>query len=148
LDTLNQANVNVIKSIPGAGFCIFGARTLAKNSPDRYINIRRALISLKRGVVGQTRFAVFQQNDENLWDTLRAVTEQYLTTQFQTGVLRGNTPDQAFYVKCDSDNNPASSIAAGVVVVEVGVALASPAEFVVIRIGQFDGGSTVDEIAA
>lgn len=146
LDTLNQANANVIRSVPGAGFCIMGARTLATRTTDRYINVRRALMSIKRGVTTATRFAIFEQNDEFLWDDVAAVVEQYLTTQFQVGVLRGDEPTQAFYVKCDSDNNPPSQVAAGVVTVEIGVALASPAEFIVIRIGQFDGGSTVAEI--
>lgn len=147
LDTLNQKNINIIRSVPGAGFCIMGARTLATRQTDRNINVRRALMFLKYSVVNQTRFAIFEQNDEELWNSIRAVLEQFLTTQFQQGVLAGNTPRQAFYVKCDDEINRPQDVAAGVVNVEVGVALSSPAEFVVIRIGQFDGGATVDEVA-
>jgi phage tail sheath protein FI len=148
LDTLNSASVNVIRSIPGFGFCIFGARTLATRTPDRYVNVRRTLIAVKRGILNITRFAIFEPNDEILWENLSAIVSQFLSTQFQLGVLRGDVPDQAFYVKCDEDNNPAGSVNAGVVTVEVGVALRSPAEFIVIRIGQFDGGSTADETVA
>lgn len=148
LDSLNQVNVNVIRSVPGVGFCIMGARTLNSGTPDRYINVRRGLIALKRGVINITRFAVFEPNDTILWSTIEAVVSQYLTTQYQIGALRGDVPSQAFYVKCDAEINTPSTVNAGTVAVEVGVALASPAEFIVIRIGQFDGGTTVAETAA
>jgi len=148
LDTLNQVNVNIIRSVPGSGFCIMGARTLNTRTPDKYINIRRSLMAVKRGLVNVTRFAVFESNDSLLWDTIAAVCEQYLLTQFQVGVLRGDLPVQAYYVKCDDEINDTTSVNAGVVKVEVGVALSSPAEFIVIRIGQFDGGTTVDESEA
>lgn len=145
LDTLNQAHVNVIRSVPGAGFCIMGARTLNTSTPDRYINIRRSLIAIKRGLVNLTRFAAFENNDSVLWELIAAVCDQYLMTQFQIGVLRGDIPAEAYYVRCDEEINDASSVNAGVVQVEIGVALSTPAEFIVIRIGQFEGGSTVEE---
>lgn len=147
LDTLNQANINVIRSLPGAGFCIFGARTQSVKTTDRYVNIRRSLMSIRRGLVSVTRFAVFEPNDELLWATLDSIAEQYLLGLYSLGVLRGSSQDQAFYVKCDSENNTDPGVAAGVVVIEVGVAVSSPAEFVVLRIGQFSGGSSVDENA-
>lgn len=148
LDTLNQAHVNIIRSVPGAGFCIMGARTLNTRTPDRYINIRRSLMAVKRSLITLTRFAVFESNDEVLWETLAAVCDQYLMTQFQVGVLRGGVPGEAYYVKCDEEINNSASVNAGVVKIEVGVALSTPAEFIVIRIGQFDGGSTVEESEA
>lgn len=148
LDSLNTAQVNVIRQVPGFGFCIMGGRTLNKGMPDRYINIRRSLMFIERDLVNLTRFAVFEVNDSDTWDNIRAVCEQYLNTQFQAGVLSGDTPDQAFFVICDDTINDAASVNAGQVNVEVGVALNSPAEFIVIRIGQFDGGSNVTDTAA
>lgn len=145
LDTLNQGGVNVIKQIPGYGWCIWGARTLNRGMPDRYINIRRSLMMIERDLVSLTRFAVFETNDSDTWDQISAVISQYLQTQWQSGVLSGDTPDQAFFVICDETINDTLSVNSGVVNVQVGVALNSPAEFIVIRIGQFDGGSTVDE---
>jgi phage tail sheath protein FI len=145
LDTLNQKQVNVIRSLPGAGICIMGVRTLSTGMPDRYINIRRSLMFIERDLVNLTRFGIFETNDSDTWDSIAAVISQYLTTQFQIGMLQGDTPDQAFFVTCDSTNNDTASVNAGVVNVDVGVALNSPAEFIVIRIGQFDGGTTVTE---
>jgi phage tail sheath protein FI len=144
LDTLNQAGVNVIRSMVGAGFCIMGARTLNTRMPDRYINIRRALISLAKSLRDITAFAIFEPNNAALWEQIQVVVQQFLIAQMQSGLLKGSIPETAFYVKCDAENNPPASQNAGIVYVEVGVALNSPAEFIIIRIGQFDGGATTD----
>lgn len=145
LDNLNGNSVNVIRPIPGAGTCIMGARTLNAGFPDRYINIRRTLISLKRELVRLSRFAIFEENNEDTWEAIHAVLTTYLNTQFQNGTLSGNVIEEAFFVKCDEDNNTPQSVAAGIVNVDVGVALSGPSEFIVIRIGQFDGGVTVTD---
>jgi phage tail sheath protein FI len=144
LDTLNQANVNVIRAITGAGFCIMGARTLNKGMPDRYVPIRRTLMTVAKDLKDITQFAVFEPNNSTLWERIEVVIEQYLVAQMQSGLLKGTTPDEAYYVKCDSENNPPSSQNAGVVNIEVGVAVHSPAEFVIIRIGQYTGGATTE----
>lgn len=145
LDTLNQAGVNIIKPVPGYGFCVYGARTLKAGFPDRYISVRRVLMFLKKSILDGTQYAAFEPNSEELWANLEATISQFLMTAFQSGLLKGETPDQAFFVKCDEENNPPSSQQIGVVNVDVGVAVANPAEFVVIKIGQFDGGNNVTE---
>jgi len=144
LDTLNQAGVNVIRQVTGAGFCIMGARTLNTRMPDRYVNIRRSLISLSKSLRDITRFAIFEPNNSALWGQIEVVVEQFLIAQMQSGLLKGSIPETAYYVKCDAENNPPSSQNAGIVNVEVGVAINSPAEFVIIRIGQYDGGATTE----
>ncbi|MFE2101082.1 phage tail sheath subtilisin-like domain-containing protein, partial [Streptomyces sp. NPDC059468] len=144
-DALNVAGINVIKSMPGTGFVIYGARTLSQNMPDRYVSVRRSLMMIKKGLLDATRFAVFEPNDQILWDQISSIISQYLLTLMQTGVLAGSTTDQAFFVVCDSSNNTPASVANGVVNVQVGVALQTPAEFIVISIGQFSGGSTATE---
>lgn len=146
--TLNAAGINVIKADPGTGFVINGARTLSQGLPDRYVSIRRSLMLIKQGLLAATKFAVFEPNDQILWDHISAVVSQYLMTLMQVGVLAGSTPDQSFFVVCDSTNNTGASVANGVVNLQVGVALSAPAEFIVISIGQFSGGSTVTETAA
>ncbi len=142
LDTLNPLGGNIIRSVPGAGWCIMGARTLKPGQPDRYISIRRTLQYIKKALMDGTRFAIFEPNNPDLWDHLRAVIGQFLTTSMQIGVLKGNSQSEAYYVKVDEENNPPVAVANGEVHIEVGVALNSPAEFVVIKIGQFEGGTT------
>lgn len=143
LETLHGAHLNVIRQVPGAGLCIMGARTLAKGSPDRYVNIRRSLQYLSHGLNTLTRFAVFEPNDEQLWDNITEIISAWLSVQQQQGLVQGRMPAEGFYVKCDGENNDEAAVNAGIVNIEVGVALSNPAEFVIIRIGQYDGGTSV-----
>lgn len=145
LDTLNPKGVNAIKPLPGVGYCIFGARTTAKTSADRYISVRRVLMSIKKDLIEGSRWALFEPNDEILWDRMENMIADYLTTAQQVGLIRGNAPAEGFYVKVDAENNTETSVAAGEINIEVGLALLSPAEFIVIKIGQFAGGSVTNE---
>ena len=142
LDSLNTADVpvNAIRNIPGSGVVVMGARTLLQDgTANRYVNMRRSLIYVEKRLRDLTQFAIFENNDSNLWKTLRTAIGAFLNEYRNQGGLRGDTPDAAFYVKCDAENNPASSIETGVVNIEVGVALQYPAEFVVINLSQQTG---------
>lgn len=139
-DTLAGSGVNLIKRVPGAGVCIMGARTLKFGYPDRYIPVRRMLISLKGALAALTRFAIFENNDQDLWETVEDVVDAHLLTLLEQGGLKGDRPEEAYFVRCDSTNNPPANVSAGVITIDVGVALQTPAEFVVIRIGQSRGG--------
>lgn len=142
LDTLNSNGVNVIRNVSSYGFCVMGARTLLPNLPNRYVSIERTLMSVQFTLTRLTQFAVFENNNPTLWATLSAIVTQYLQGIWQTGVLNGDTAEQAYFVQCDSSNNTPTSIAAGEVHVQVGLALNSPAEFVVIDINQMAASST------
>lgn len=143
LDSLNVAGFNVLLTQPNIGTVIWGARTTKTGTPDRYISISRSLIYLTQNLVAITAPAVFEINDSDLWDYLTAVVEQYLQTQWQMGLLSGGTADAAFFVECDAANNPPDTAGAGVVNIQVGLALSSPAEYIIINIGQTPAGATV-----
>lgn len=142
LDTLNVGLINAIRQIPGAGVVIMGARTLKSTASDRYVSTRRTLNYIRKALLDGTRWAVFEPNDATLWGGLSTVIQQFLLALWQRGGLRGASSAEAFYVRCDSSNNTPQDIASGQVNIEVGVALQYPAEFVVIRIGQWEGGAT------
>lgn len=148
LDSLNTATppINAVRAVPNSGICVMGARTLKPGYSDRYVNIRRSLIYIRKELIDLTQFALFEPNDERLWARIRAISGDFLTGYYQKGGLRGKTSQDAFYVKCDRSINTNASIAAGVVNIEVGVALEYPAEFVIIRLGQFDGGAAAIEV--
>jgi len=93
LDALYDKGINVIQAQPGAGIVIWGARTLKPGNPDRYISVRRSLIMIKKALVDNTRFAIFEPNNEALWSRIEAIISQYLLTLQQSGVLKGSTPD-------------------------------------------------------
>lgn len=145
LDSLNSAvaPVNAIRYVPGSGIVIMGARTLKPGYADRYVSVRRSLIYLRKSLNDMTQFAVFEPNDFRLWRRIKTTVESFLTDFWNQGGLRGATPADAFFVKCDAENNPLVSIENGQVNIEVGVALQRPAEFVVIRISQYDSGAVV-----
>lgn len=139
LDALNTAAfpLNAIRNVPGAGVVPMGARTLKQdNTPNRYVNSRRSLLYIKRQLETLTEFALFENNSEQLWARIRTSLGVFLNEYRNQGGLRGTTEAQAFFVKCDAENNTAANIAAGEVHIEVGVALEYPAEFVVITLSQ------------
>jgi phage tail sheath protein FI len=145
LDALNSAAapVNAIKFVPGNGYVVMGSRTLKTGYVDKYVPVRRTLIYLRKSLTDLTQFAIFEPNDEALWRRIDATLEGFLTGFWAEGGLRGTDPASAFFIKVDEENNPQYSIDNGQVNIEVGVALQRPAEFIVIKIGQFDGGTTV-----
>lgn len=145
LDALNSAAapVNAIRYVPGSGYVVMGSRTLKGGYVDKYVPVRRTLIYLTKSLKDLTAFAIFEPNNETLWRRLEATVNGFLTQFWSQGGLRGATPAQAFFVKVDKENNPQYLIDNGEVHIEVGVSLQRPAEFVVIKIGQFDGGTTV-----
>ena len=145
LDNMNSAvaPVNPIKYVSGSGFVVMGARTLKAGYADRYIPVRRSLIQIRKSLTDLTEYAIFEPNDAVLWRSLIATASAWLTDYWRQGGLRGDTPADAFFVKCDDELNTLAVIDEGKVILEVGVALQRPAEFVIIRIGQFDGGATV-----
>ena len=139
LDTMNTAvkPLNAIRNIPGAGFVVMGARTLKQDgSANRYVNMRRSLIYIKKSLKDLTQFALFANNDEVLWSQIRGAIDVFLNQYRNQGGLRGATAADAYYIKCDAENNTADSIANGEVHIEIGVALQYPAEFVVINLSQ------------
>lgn len=144
-DTLATSQANILRTIPGSGVCIWGARTTALTTPDRYVPIRRLLIAIKTSLTQITRFAVFEGNDEDLRATLEEVVTSYLQTLFDLNAFKGQTPDEAFYVICDETNNTPATADAGLINIEVGVALKSPAEFIVIRLGQQQAGAVATD---
>lgn len=144
LDNLNTGSepINAIRQVPGAGIVIMGARTLNNTSSNRYINVRRSVMFLKTELDNRSQFALFENNDSVLWSRIRTGLSTFLRGYWQQGGLRGTSPQQAFYVICDSSNNSEADIQNGIVNIEVGVALEYPTEFVVIKLGQLTGNAT------
>ncbi len=135
-DVLNPLGINVIRSFPQAGIVIWGARTLSSVAELRYVNVRRLLMFIEESLDEGTQFVVFEPNDPTLWGKVRRTINAFLTRVWRDGALFGTTPDQAFFVKVDEENNPPEVRDAGQLIIEVGVAPVKPAEFVVLRISQ------------
>jgi uncharacterized protein len=137
--------VNSFKAVPGAGVVVFGARSLNKTNPDKFINVRRTLNYLKVALKDLTNFAVFEANDAVLWNQINLKVSSFLSDFYRSGGLKGANATQAFFVVCDDTNNTPTSIDNGIVNVQVGVSLLYPAEFIVITLSQWTGGSNAVE---
>jgi hypothetical protein len=145
-DLLNPDGVNCIRSFGSYGTKIWGARTLAKTDPSwRYINVRRLFNFVEESIQRGTQWAVFEPNDYDLWQRVKRTISSFLRGLWMQGALVGATPEQAFYVLCDASNNPPSSVDEGKLIVEIGIAPVKPAEFVIFRISQWQGGGAASE---
>lgn len=144
---INIEGINVLRIFPGQRPIVWGARTTAPKDevPWRYINVRRLFLFVEKSIQRGIRWAVFEPNDQVLWKKLDRTITEFLTRVWRSGALFGKTAADAFYVKVDEELNPASVRALGQVIVEVGIAPVRPAEFVVVRIAMWDGGSQPEE---
>lgn len=134
---LNPRGVNAIRMFTGRGIVLWGARTLAPAAGEwRYVPVRRLFIMVEESIRRGTQWVVFEPNDERLWKSIRRDVGAFLRLLWREGALQGATPEEAFFVKCDAETNSPDEIAAGRVVIEVGLAPVRPAEFVIFRIGQ------------
>jgi hypothetical protein len=140
-ELLNPLGINCIRNFPNRGIRIWGARTLVE--PDktewRYISVRRLVSYIEKSIELGTQWAVFEPNDEDLWARVRRTVNNFLERIWREGALFGTTPDQAFFVKCDAENNPPETMILGRLYIDVGVCPVRPAEFVIFRISQWNG---------
>jgi phage tail sheath protein FI len=145
-DLLNPSQINCIRSFGANGIRIWGARTLAATDQSwRYINVRRLFIFVEESIRQGTQWVVFEPNDTDLWARVRRTVSAFLRGLWMQGALVGATPEQAYFILCDETNNPASSVDDGRLIVDVGLAPVKPAEFVIFRISQWQGGADTAE---
>ena len=140
---LNQMGVNALRSFPGIGTVVFGARTLvAKNpafQPWKYVPVRRTALFIEQTLYRELKWAVFEPNDEPLWIALRTSVGNFMMSLFTQGAFQGTKPSQAFVVKCDSSTTTQDDIDKGIVNIIVGFRPLKPAEFVFVKIMQLAG---------
>jgi phage tail sheath protein FI len=142
-DLLNPIGINCLRGFPNRGLRVWGARTLSSDPAWRYLNVRRLFNYLEESILNGTQWVVFEPNDPALWAKITRTIASFLVMEWRKGALFGLTPDEAFYVKCDAETNPAEGIDLGQVVCEIGVAPVKPAEFVIFRLSQFSGGTSL-----
>jgi phage tail sheath protein FI len=146
---LNEQGINVIRVFPGRGIRVWGARSLAAAHDDQedwwFIHVRRTMSMIEDSVEKSMQWTVFETNDDTLRRTLTHSLTVFLEQIWQTGGLQGATSSEAFYVKCDATNNPPSQIEQGMLVCQVGVAIAAPMEFLTFQIVRQPDGTDVVE---
>ncbi len=140
---LNPLGLNCLRTFPVYGTVVWGARTLAGAdalaSQWKYVPVRRTALYLEESLYRGLQWAVFEPNDEPLWSAIRLNVNSFMQTLFAKRAFQGQTPDEAYFVKCDGETTTQTDIDNGIVNVLVGFAPLQPAEFVVIQIEQLAG---------
>lgn len=131
-------SVNAIRHFPGMGVMVWGTRTLAGNDNEwRYISVRRFSNMVEESVKKASIPFVFEPNDANTWVKVRTMIENFLTLQWKAGALAGANPKNAFYVRVGlGQTMTTDDILNGKMIVEIGMAVVRPAEFIILRFSQ------------
>jgi len=135
-DILNPMGVNLIRSFPGRGIRVWGARTISSNGLWKYLNVRRLFIYVEESIRANTNWVVFEPNSETLWSRVTRTIETFLATCWRDGALAGSSPEQAFFVECGPTTMTQDDIDNGRLICQIGIAPVKPAEFVIFRITQ------------
>jgi uncharacterized protein len=140
---LNPLGLNCSRTFPIYGSVMWGARTLVGADADasqwKYVPVRRTALYIEESLYRGTQWVVFEPNDEPLWASIRLNVGAFMNGLFRKQAFQGKTPDEAYFVKCDSDTTTQNDIDLGIVNVLVGFAPLKPAEFVIIKISQISG---------
>lgn len=133
---LNPIGVNCLRFFQGRGHRVWGARTITSDPEWKYVNVQRYVTFLEQSIDRGTRWVVFEPNAEPLWTDVRRSIDDFLVTEWRSGHLTGNSPEDAFFVRCDRSTMTQDDIDEGRLVCLIGVAPLRPGEFVIVRIGQ------------
>lgn len=144
-DLLNPRGVNALRTFPGQGFLVWGARCTTLDPDWKYINVRRLFIFVEKSIQVGTFWVVFEPNDEPLWARVRRSVGDFLKRLWMDGMLQGKTAEEAYFVRCDRTTMTQADIDNGRMIAIIGIAPVKPAEFVIFRIGQWTGGSDITE---
>jgi phage tail sheath protein FI len=133
-DLLNPGGVNLIRAFPGRGIRVWGGRNATDDPTWRYINVRRLFNMIEVSVESATQWVVFEPNTAQTWIRIKVSVENFLDQQWRAGALAGSKPEQAYRVRVGlGQTMTETDIDLGLIITEVAIAPAKPAEFVVFR---------------
>src|SRR5882724_5135264 len=135
VDVTAGKSINAIRAFTGKGTKVWGARTLAGNDNEwRYVSVRRFFNMVEESVKKSSSWVVFEPNDANTWVKVRAMIENYLTLKWKEGALAGSKKEEAYYVHVGLGMTmSANDIEEGRMIIEIGLAVVRPAEFIILR---------------
>lgn len=135
-DILNPEGINLIRTIPGSGICIWGARTASSNASFRYVNVRRLFIFVEESIKANTNWVVFEPNDATLWSRVNMTISSFLENLYRNGMLAGGSPEESYFVEIGPSTMTQDDIRNGRLICNIGIAPSRPAEFVIFRVTQ------------
>ncbi len=134
---LNPVGINCLRRFAGRGLRVWGARTTTEDPDWRYVNVRRYVDQVVASITRGLDWVVFEPNDEPLWQRVRDAVERFLQDAWRSGALVGDRAERAFFVRCDRTTMTQDDLDSGRLVCTIGIAMIKPAEFVILRIGQW-----------
>ena len=135
-DILNPEGINLIRSFPGQGIRIWGAKTASSNSAFKYINVRRLFIYVEESIKANTNWVVFEPNDATLWQRVSMTISSFLDSMWRNGMLAGSSASEAYFVEIGPSTMSRDDIMNGRLICNIGIAPSRPAEFVIFRVTQ------------
>jgi phage tail sheath protein FI len=135
-EILNPDGINAVLAFPGRGIRVWGARTLSSDAGFRYINVRRTFNMISESIEQGTQWVTFEPNRPELWKSVKRLVFFFLKGLWKKGYLQGENVEEAFYIKVDEETNPPEVRDRGELIIEVGVAIVRPAEFIIVRVLQ------------
>jgi len=136
LGHMNNRGLNCLQMLTARGIRIWGSRTASSDGSLQYVNVRRVLSAIIRTLSLDLQWVVFEPNQPSVWKVLERNIGFFLTDMWRAGAFVGAMPQDAFFVRCNEETNPPETRDAGMIIVEVGVAIVRPAEFIVFRVEQ------------
>ncbi|UQZ91180.1 hypothetical protein C4J81_05710 [Deltaproteobacteria bacterium Smac51] len=135
VDTVGGKSINALRSFPGKGFLVWGARTLDGNNLEwRYIPVRRFFIMVEESIRRATASSVFEPNDATLWAKVKAMIDNYLLQKWKDGALMGASPAEAYFVNVGLGSTMTEQdILEGKLIINIGMAVVRPAEFIILN---------------
>jgi len=145
---LNPLGINAIRPLPGRGIRIYGARTVSSDPDWIFVNVRRLMMMIEKAIDVAIQWAIFEPNDTLTRSKINLVLTSFLLSLFQRGALTGASANEAFFVKCDDENNPPDARANGQMLAQVGVAPTRPFEFIVLHVGRVHNQFEITEASS
>jgi hypothetical protein len=139
---LNRAGVNCLRNWPGPELRAWGARTLSGDPELRYLHRQRVVGHLIASIAEGTRWAIDEPQNERLRERLQATVSAFLNGWWRAGALLGDSPGQAFFVRCVDAPKDGQMPGAADIVLEVGLAVRRAGDFRVLRIAHRAGAPT------
>jgi uncharacterized protein len=141
-DVLNPIGINCFRFFANRGIRLWGARTISSDSNWKYLSTRRYFNYVEHSIDKGTQWVVFEKNDEMTWSNVRQTVYDFLYNEWKNEALLGDSPSQAFFVKCDRSTMTQNDLDNGRLICVIGIAVIKPTEFVIFRIGQFTAAAS------
>lgn len=143
IGALHHAGVNTF-ALDGDGVRLISAHTLSSQREWRQLTARRIVTMVERVIVRQLAWLPFEPNNAGLHAMVTGRIDDLLFSLFRRGLFAGSSPSTSYFVRVDRSRQRSDGDS-GTLVVEIGLALAEPLEFIMLRVRRSSDGDVSSE---